>query len=58
MFNWLKTLVSARCPICRFCWGHRAHRLHDDRFLNWLGLQPFECRSCNYRFYALWFCQK
>lgn len=58
MFNWLPTLVSARCPICRFRWGDRARRLGDERILSWLGLYPFECRACNCRFYALWFYRK
>ena len=40
-------------PLCRCRDGTRAPRRAEDRFLSLLGIYPFECRSCNVRFYAV-----
>lgn len=55
MLEKLSSLLTTRCPICRYRYGMRAQRLSRDRLLSMFFVYPFECRSCNSRFHSFWF---
>ncbi|MDE3118609.1 MAG: hypothetical protein KGL03_06280 [Nitrospirota bacterium] len=48
----MRSLVSARCPVCGYREGSRARQDSLDRWANLFRIYRFECRACNVQYHA------
>ncbi|MFM8552384.1 MAG: hypothetical protein ACKOCD_08790 [Nitrospiraceae bacterium] len=51
----MRSIISARCPICGFRKGIRSKRAPLDRWASVFRYYPLECRACNVQFRAFRF---
>gem|GEM_PF-2620889 len=49
------SILTTRCPRCRFRYGKLAGQDSLNRFFSLFFVHPFQCPSCNNRFLALSF---
>lgn len=55
MYSRIHALLTARCPICCCRYGARMRRRATEALSRCFLLRPYECRSCNHRFYSYGF---